>query len=79
VPREQRARWRSRRGMLELDVLLNRFIDACYTDLDSAQQDDFDNLLEQSDVDLYAWFTGRGASPDSHIQALVQKIRQVTD
>jgi antitoxin CptB len=62
--------------MLELDVLLNRFIDASYAGFDSAELDDFDNLLEQSDVDLYAWFTGRQVSSDPHIQALVQRIRK---
>ena len=57
-------------------MLLNRFIDKSYADFDIAQQDEFDNLLEQSDVDLYAWFTGRRESPDPLVQALVQKIRE---
>ncbi|MFT4562392.1 MAG: antitoxin CptB [Gammaproteobacteria bacterium] len=61
--------------MLELDVLLNRFIDDAYADLDVSGQDDFDYLLEQSDMDLYAWFTGREIPDDAILTALVDRIR----
>jgi antitoxin CptB len=63
--------------MLELDVLLNRFIDEAYAELDSSEQDDFDQLLEQTDVDLYAWFTGRENSGDQKLAALVDRIRRL--
>ena len=77
--RLQRAKWRSRRGMRELDVLLNRFIETCYAELNAAERDDFDALLVESDVDLYAWFTGR-AVPDSTVFVpLVTRIRQCGD
>ncbi|MFT4583027.1 MAG: succinate dehydrogenase flavin-adding protein (antitoxin of CptAB toxin-antitoxin module) [Gammaproteobacteria bacterium] len=63
--------------MRELDVLLNRFIDEAYAGLDSCGQDDFDDLLEQSDVDLLAWFTGREAPLDTKLAALVDRIRRI--
>ena len=77
--RLQRAKWRSRRGMRELDVLLNRFIETCYSDLDAAEQDDFDSLLVESDVDLYAWFTGRSVPNSAVFVDLVNRIRQCGD
>ncbi len=77
--REQRARWRSRRGMLELDVLLNKFIDVHYAKFDVVGQDEFDDLLEQSDVDLYAWFTGRREPSDSSTRELVERIRKLSE
>jgi antitoxin CptB len=72
----KRARWRSRRGMRELDVILNRFIDACYEDLDAAERDAFDSLLDGSDVDLYAWLTGRTVPGSPKLDQLVALVRQ---
>lgn len=61
--------------MLELDALLNRFIDDCYINLGEGEQDEFDDLLAQSDVDLYAWFTRREVPPTKVLAALIERIR----
>jgi antitoxin CptB len=61
--------------MLELDTLLNRFIDDCYVDLDAGEQNEFDDLLAQSDVDLYAWFTRRETPPTKLLAALIERVR----
>jgi len=60
--------------MRELDVLLNTFIDANYRDLDVSEQDSFDRLLDQSDVDLYAWLTGREVPKDPEFARFVRII-----
>ena len=39
--RYRRLRWQCRRGMLELDLLLSRFLDAAYADLTKQQRRDF--------------------------------------
>lgn len=65
--------------MRELDVLLNRFIDKCYADLSAIQQDDFDALLTEADVDLYAWLTGRAAPDSAVLTQLVDQIRHCGD
>jgi antitoxin CptB len=75
----KRARWRSRRGMRELDVLLVRFIDTYYGKLRAAERDDFDALLDESDVDLYAWLTGRGVPERPGLAKLVAQIRELGD
>jgi antitoxin CptB len=69
-----RLRWRSRRGMLELDLLLLPFFDEVYTDLDEDQQATFQRLLEQDDPDLWLWFSRKGQSEDAEMQALVEFI-----
>ncbi|TDJ62584.1 MAG: succinate dehydrogenase assembly factor 2 [Proteobacteria bacterium] len=71
----KRARWRSRRGMRELDVLLNRFIDTHYKDLSAVTRNAFDALLKESDIDLYAWLTGRTAPSNAEFRLLVALIR----
>ena len=42
-------------------------------------QREFDDLLEQSDVDLYAWFTGRREPSDSSTRELVERIRKLSE
>ncbi|MDA0272591.1 MAG: succinate dehydrogenase assembly factor 2 [Proteobacteria bacterium] len=69
-----RLRWRSRRGMLELDLLLLPFYDEVFADLDSSEQQAFIKLLEQEDPDLLQWFARQGESEDPALQSLVEKI-----
>ena len=71
----QKLRWRSRRGMRELDVLLTRFIDQRFNSLSNEAQDDFERLLEQSDIDLYRWLTGRSLAPDASFAQMIDEIR----
>ncbi len=49
----ERVRWRCRRGLLELDIVLGRFIEQHYVNLDKAQQAAFDLLLDMPDPTLW--------------------------
>ncbi len=49
----KRIRWRCRRGLLELDILLNRFVEKYYLNLDEMQQTEFDSLLDMPDPLLW--------------------------
>jgi len=68
-------RWASRRGMLELDLLLLPFVDARLQQLDEPAQEAYRRLLECTDQALYVWLTGRKAPPPEH-RAAVQRIRE---
>ena len=50
--RRRRLLWRSRRGLLENDLVLSRFFDAYGDDLSEEQIAGLDELLEQTDNDL---------------------------
>ena len=52
----KRAIWHSRRGMLELDVLLVPFAEKAYPLLDEADKKRYQDLLECEDPDLFTWF-----------------------
>ena len=52
-----RLRWRSRRGLLELDLLLLPFYDEMYSELEADQQQTFVDMLEEDDPDLLMWFS----------------------
>lgn len=69
-----RLRWRSRRGMLELDLLLLPYFDEVFGDLPEAKQQVFVRLLEQDDPDLQQWFSRKGRSDDEELAALVDEI-----
>ena len=69
-----RLRWRSRRGMLELDLLLLPFFDEVFAELKSDEQQAFIKLLEQDDPDLWDWFSRKSESDDPELAALVERI-----
>ena len=69
-------RWRCRRGMLELDILFNGFIDKQYTQLSSEQKVTFDQLLDYPDQLLFDLLLGHMQSSDNKVSSLVQTIRQ---
>ncbi len=73
----ERVRWRCRRGLLELDIVLGRFVGQHYARLDEAQRAAFDALLDMPDTVLWDMITGRQEATQSEQQALLEKIRAV--
>lgn len=69
-----RLLWQCRRGMLELDALLQAFLRDAYADLDEPERRAFDRLLQHDDIELHAWLAGRG-EPPATLRAVVQKLR----
>lgn len=69
-----RLRWASRRGMLELDLVLLPFVENVYSTLDEAEQLRFDNLLECEDTELFAWFLGKDVPEDADHKHIVDII-----
>ena len=50
-------RWRCRRGMLELDILLAHFVERHYACLDETQRSTFNTLLDMPDAELWDMIT----------------------
>ena len=70
-----RIRWRCRRGLLELDIILGRFLDQELDALSPAEQDAFKALLELSDNDLWDLVSGRSEPDDGPQAGLVRRLR----
>lgn len=70
-----RLRWRCRRGMRELDVLLGGWLETRWAQADAARRQAFTELLEQADPDLWAWCTGRARPPRADWRALIDDFR----
>ena len=71
----KRIRWRSRRGLLELDIVLGRFIEAQYAQLDETGRQVFEALLDMPDNPLWDMIAGRAEAASSEQQALLERIR----
>jgi antitoxin CptB len=69
-----RIRWRCRRGLLELDLILQRFLDSRLGGLDAEQMRLFGKLLEESDNDLLDMAMGR-QEPAPHYRAMIEMLR----
>ena len=72
---KNRLLWASRRGMLELDLILAPFVEDVY---DSLEEDDklrFEVLLKSEDQTLFMWFMQREEPTDPNMQRILQIIR----
>ncbi len=70
-----RLRWRCRRGMRELDVLLVNWLERDWLEAGPEQRAAFETLLETEDDRLWAWVTGQKAPADAALVALVVRLR----
>lgn len=60
--------------MLELDHLLERFLDLGYAELSESERQDFIALLGEPDPHLSDWFMERSEPPEPRLRALVERI-----
>jgi antitoxin CptB len=68
-------RWRSRRGLLELELLLRPFVGARLASLSPGEKRDYARLLEHDDCDIYDWLMGRDEPDDAALVAIVRSVR----
>ena len=73
----KKLRWRCRRGMRELDQLLDRWLERQWRQSPTAERAVFLRLLDTEDDTLWRWFLGHEVSSDVEIAALVEKIRSI--
>lgn len=71
-----RAKWASRRGLLELDLLLSPFVNEAFNALDDGLRSDYRELLFQDDQDLMEWIMGRADAPEPRFARVVLEIRR---
>ena len=71
-----RLRWRCRRGMLELDLLLQGFLERGYDSLRVVELEAFNQLLEYPDSVLLDALMGHMVPANKDIARVVEKIRR---
>ncbi|MCZ6831772.1 MAG: succinate dehydrogenase assembly factor 2 [Gammaproteobacteria bacterium] len=70
--------WHSRRGMLELDLMLGPFVNQHYPLLSAEKKARYRRLLACEDQDLFAWFLGRAKPQDEELADIVEQILATT-
>ncbi len=61
--------------MLELDILLNSYIDQVYTQLPDPEKRQFLTLLDMQDQEMYEMLTGKINPNDKELAQLLDRIR----
>lgn len=74
--RTEKLRWHSRRALLELDLVLQRFWQRQPDILGERQAAQLECLLALEDHDLWDLLSGRRASDDPTLQDMVALLRQ---
>ncbi len=69
----ERVRWQCRRGMLELDLVLDSFIERHFGALDEAELRAFDALLARPDPELFDLIMGH-ADVDEPVERRIIKL-----
>ena len=80
---ERRSRSRRRRilfrawhrGIREMDLIMGRFADAAIDAMSNAELDEFEQLIEVPDRDLYRWITGEDETPSNYDTAVFRRIK----
>ena len=67
--------WHSRRGMLELDLLLVPFVEHHLRRQSEADQLLYRELLAEEDQDLFAWLVERSTPPSDELARIINIIR----
>lgn len=69
-----RMRWRCRRGMRELDQLLERYLDRRWSQAEPSERAAFERLLSCEDDQLWRWFLSRTIPEDAELDAVVRHV-----
>ncbi|MGB2115626.1 MAG: succinate dehydrogenase assembly factor 2 [Porticoccaceae bacterium] len=73
---KNRLLWASRRGMLELDLLLQPFVENHYDLLSDDDKQQFHLFLELEDQQLFQWLVQKEKASDSNTQRIVDIIHE---
>ncbi len=75
-----RLRWRARRGLLENDLIISRFLDAHEAGMTDEEVDAFSSLMDLADGELMDLLLARrepdGELDSPHIHALLTRMRK---
>lgn len=71
-----RLTWQCRRGLRELDELLQRYLEQRYDGAPASEQHAFEQLLQSQDPELQAYLLSDVEPRDPEVQRVVHAIRE---
>ena len=72
---EARLQWQCRRGMLELDLMLQNFVEKRYADLPIKTKKAFHQLLQCQDQFLLDYLMGQDTPNDKDVADVAKQVR----
>ncbi|QDQ29409.1 succinate dehydrogenase assembly factor 2 family protein [Chitinimonas arctica] len=72
---KNRLRWRSRRGLLELDLVFELFLEHDFDRLSAAELDVYQDLLMLPDIDLLELVDGKTDTTDMRLAPILAQLR----
>ncbi len=76
-PEYAELKWRCRRGMLELDMLLNRYLDINYATMSESKGALLSEVLDYPDQVLFDLLLGNMKSSNADVNQLISEIQRV--
>ena len=74
---DNRIKWACRRGMLELDLILEAYLEKKYPLASVAEQSLFVRFLKETDQDLFDWLFKKRFPEDPEFQKMVDILCSV--
>lgn len=75
---DSQVRWRCRRGVRELDVLLTQFLAAGYDNLSVTQKLAFQRFLEVQDPTIMDWLFSRSIPQDPELADIIKRLQSMS-
>ncbi len=75
---DNRLRWKCRRGMLELDIMLQSFLKNGYAELEEEESKLFEQLLDYEDNPLFELLMGHMQPANPKMNHVIKSIQRAT-
>ncbi len=73
--KKSRLLWRCRRGIKEMDIILQDFINDSYDQLTEKNKNAFSKLLDEQDLDILNWIIGKDKPTDNELIEIINIIK----
>lgn len=70
-----RLLWQSRRGALELDIILSNYIVSCYPKISGELRMQFRTLLKEEDPQMLDWLVYKSSPPPQHANIVADILK----
>ena len=73
--KKARLLWRCRRGIKEMDIILQEFINISYDQLNDEDKNAFSKLLDEQDLDILNWIMGKDKPANDRLANIINIIK----
>ena len=73
--KKARLLWRCRRGIKEMDIILQEFINVSYEQLNDEDKNAFSKLLDEQDLDILNWIMGKDKPANDRLANIINIIK----